>query len=307
MAVSSRERVLAAVRGELLDRPPFALWRHFYEVETKGARPLAEAMIGWARSFGFDLLKYNPRADYHVEPFGAELPVRPASLDHPTFHEMLEGLRLARAALGDLPIVMTVFTPLAICARIVGPQRLSEALRDDADRLDRALEAVADTFARFAPACLDAGADGIFYATLPIASRNATSDEQWARFGRPYDVRVLDAVAGAPLNVLHVCGDRTRVLELADYPHVAALSWNAHAAGNPTLREVRATGKAAVGGISDGALLRADAAAVEGEVARGLAETGGRGWIAAGGCTVPPTSTGEAIRAARSALERFGG
>ncbi len=303
MTVTPRERVLAATRGEVLDRPPFALWRHFYDVEGQGARELADAMIGWARAYDLDLLKYNPRARYHVEPFGGELPSRAAALDHPTFREMLDGLRLARAALGDLPILMTIFTPLAVSAYIVGRERFADELKKRADEIEAALPIIAETLGAFARACLDAGADGIFYATLPIASRDVTTDADYERFGRPYDVRVLEAVPGA-LNVLHVCGDRARVLELADYPHVAALSWNAHGAGNPSLREVRATGRAAIGGLSDRALLAADGSLAREEIARGLEATGGRGWIAAGGCTIPPDSSPRAIRAARAALER---
>jgi len=48
--MTSRERVLASVRGKPVDRPPFALWRHFYDRESSGARDLADAMIGWARA-----------------------------------------------------------------------------------------------------------------------------------------------------------------------------------------------------------------------------------------------------------------
>lgn len=301
MTMSPRERVLATLRGDVTDRPPFALWRHFLDREDRGAAELADAMVGWTRSYGFDLLKYNPRARYHVEPFGGELPTRPAPLDHPTFREMLDGLRFTRAALSDLPILMTIFTPLAVCAYLVGRERFATVLRTEPDRIAAALPLVAETFAAFATACLDAGADGIFLATLPIASRDVTSDEDYARFGRPYDVLVLEPAAGA-LNVLHVCGERTRVLELADYPHVVALSWNAHGAGNPGLAAVRATGRAVVGGLSEEALRSDDEQMVQGEIARGHAETGGRGWIAAAGCTIPPESSARAIRAARAAL-----
>ncbi len=301
MTITSRERVVATLRGEAVDRPPFALWRHFHDAEEKGARELADAMIGWARTYGFDLLKYNPRARYHAEPFDGRLPTRPAPLDHPTFREMLDGLRLVRSALSDLPILMTIFTPLAVCAYIVGRDRFRAVLDGEPDRVEAALPPIAETFAAFATACLEAGADGIFLATLPLASRDATSDREYARFGRPYDVRILEAVPSA-LNVLHVCGERTRVLELADYPHVAALSWNVHGAGNPGLAEGLATGRVVVGGLSDRALLSADDGLARAEIGRGLVETGGRGWIAAGGCTIPPESSDRAIRAAGDAL-----
>ncbi len=301
MEMTSRERVLTAVRGDEVDRPPFALWRHFYDREHSGAADLADAMVGWARTGGFDLLKYNPRAGYHVEPWDGGWPRRPAELSHPVFVEMLDGLRLARAALGDLPTVMTVFTPLAILRRIAG-DRADALAAAEGDRLEAALDAVATTFVEFARASLDAGADGIFLATTDSGSRDRVSDGDYARFGRPYDERILEAARGAPLNVLHVCGDRARVLDLADEPHVAAVSWNTHGRENPSLDRLR--GRAAVGGISDGALLDANPARVREEIREGLVQTGGRRWLAAGGCTVPPESNERAIRAARDELER---
>jgi len=264
--MTSRERVLASVRGKPVDRPPFALWRHFYDRESSGARDLADAMIGWAREYDFDLLKYNPRARYHGEPWDFGWPDRTVDLSHPTFAEMLEGLRLARAALADLPIVMTVFTPLAIVAG-QSEDAAAKALAMGPARLEAALEVVTETFARFAAACLEAGADGIFLATTSFGSRDTIGDADYSRFGRPYDVRLLEAVASAPLNILHVCGDRSRVLGLAAYPHVAAVSWNAHGAGNPPLTELH--GRIAVGGISDAALLDPDVSQVRDEVRAG--------------------------------------
>ncbi len=297
--MTSRERVLASVRGKPVDRPPFALWRHFYDRESSGARDLADAMIGWAREYDFDLLKYNPRARYHGEPWDFGWPDWTVDLSHPTFAEMLEGLRLARAALADLPIVMTVFTPLAIVA---GPSEdaAAKALAMGPARLEAALEVVTETFARFAAACLEAGADGIFLATTSFGSRDTIGDADYSRFGRPYDVRLLEAVASAPLNILHVCGDRSRVLGLAAYPHVAAVSWNAHGAGNPPLSELH--GRIAVGGISDAALLDPDVSQVRDEVRAGLAATRGKRWIVAGGCTISPESNELCIRAARDEL-----
>jgi len=114
------------------------------------------------------------------------------------------------------------------------------------------------------------------------------------------EARLLEAVASAPLNILHVCGDRSRVLGLAAYPHVAAVSWNAHGAGNPPLSELH--GRIAVGGISDAALLDPDVSQVRDEVRAGLAATRGKRWIVAGGCTISPESNELCIRAARDEL-----
>jgi len=125
------------------------------------------------------------------------------------------------------------------------------------------------------------------------------------RFARPYDLRVLNAAAGAPLNLLHICGPRARVLDLAvAYPGVAAVSWDPHLDGNPSLGAFRAAvpERAAVGGISNRALLASDPSDARADAASGLAATGGRRWIVAGGCTIPPESRPANIAAAQAAL-----
>lgn len=323
--MTSRERVFAALRAEAVDRVPFAVWRHFYSKEAAGARALAETLVAWARAHGLDLLKYNPRAHYHAEPWGTRYrydgDARPTLLQygvretrdwerlepvgprHPVFAEMLEGLRIARAAFPDVPLLMTIFTPLAVLERLGGPERVVADLRGAPEAVLHALAVVTQTFRAFATACLEAGADGIFLATTGWGSRDSIGDEDYERFGRPFDLRVLEAVRDAPLNVLHVCGEDTRVVKLADYP-VAAVSWNAHGAGNPGLGAflARVPDRAAIGGISDGAFTSADLPRVHAEVARAVGETHGESWIAAGGCTIPTDANPAAIDAARRML-----
>jgi len=319
-----RERVLAAVGGGRPDRPPFAVWRHFYPDENEGAARLAETTVAFTRRHQLDLVKHNPRAHYHAEPWGtryayrgAERPtllryavarsadwptVRRLTTREPAFAEVLEGLRAVRAALPDTPLLATIFTPLSVCERLAGHERVAEDLRGEPDALHGALEAVTATFRDLARACV-AVADGIFLATTSWARRDVLDDDEYARFGRPYDLEVLDGARGAPLNVLHVCGPGARVLELADYP-VVAISWNCQAAGNPGLDEFLRTvpERAAIGGLSDDALAAPDGERASAEARAGLAATGGRRWMAAGGCTIPTTAEAAAIDAARTAL-----
>ena len=90
---------------------------------------------------------------------------------------------------------------------------------------------------------------------MRLAREGYLTREEYARFGRPYDLRVLEAAAGAPLNVLHVCGDRVYFDAVADYP-VHAISWNSQAAGNPSFGEAAEMTRAAVmGGVDEGVTL----------------------------------------------------
>jgi len=72
--------------------------------------------------------------------------------------------------------------------------------------------------------------------------------EECRRWQRPWDLRILAAVEGAPFNLLHVCGTGIHFEEFADYP-VTALSF-ATVPGNPGLAAARArSGRAVVGGL----------------------------------------------------------
>ena len=322
--MNSRERVTLAVGGHAVDRVPFAVWRHFYPDENEGPAKLAETTIAFTKRHQLDLIKYNPRAHYHAEPWGTRYrygkdgrPVleryavrRPEdwarigrkSVREPAFQELLYGMRLVREVLRDTPLVATIFTPLGVLERLAGAERLLADLRTHTDQVVAALDAVSETFAELAAACCEY-ADGIFLATTLWARRDTLDAGEYRRFGTAYDLRVLAGARGAALNVLHVCGPRARVVELARYP-VAAVSWNPRLPGNPDLAAFLGAvpSRGAIGGFSDEAFLASTATLAKREAREGLAHTGGRRWLAAGGCTIPVESRPENIDAARDEL-----
>ncbi len=322
--MSARERVLAAVRGEAVDRPPFAVWRHFYPDENAGAARLAETTVRFTRRHRLDLVKYNPRAHYHAEPWGTAYDyagdahpalrryavrrpadwtrVEPKTVAEPAFRELLDGLRLVRRALPEVPLLATIFTPLGVLERLAGRERVRTDIRERPDLVLGALEAVTVTFAALARACREV-TDGIFLATTTWARRDDLDDGEYERFGLAFDRRVLAAAAGAPLNVLHVCGPLARVARLATEP-VAAVSWDTHGPGNPDLAAFLASvpDRAAIGGLSAAAFTAPGTTAIAAEATHALAQTGGRRWVAAGGCTIPTASRPENIDAAREVL-----
>lgn len=307
------ERVQAALRGQEVDRPPVSTWRHFYLEETS-APGLAQATLSFQQKFHWDFMKVNPRALYHGQAWGCQVEYSgqpttgPRLVDYPVkspadwvhigvlsphdgvLAEMLTALRLIKQGLqGEVPFVMTVFTPLAVAAYLAGSnENLLRHLREHPKELHGALEAIAATFARFVQGCLEAGASGLFFATTAWASYDLLTDAQYAEFGRPYDLRVLQAVSRAPFNILHVCRENNMLRALADYP-VAAFNWNARHPSNPSLKEGQAlSGKAVIGGIAERAtLLRGPVGDIVAEAQDALEQVGGRGFMLGPGCTFP--------------------
>ena len=325
--MTKKARVDAALRGEPVDRPPVSLWRHFYESEET-AQGLADAMVRWQTTYDWDWLKINPRASYHVEGWGVKLKfsgdplikpitldtpikssadwasLRPLPLDSGPLAEQLEAVQRIREGLGDEVYALeTLFTPLSIAADLVGgEQEMLDQLRADPQAVHGALEIITETFRDFARRVLAAGASGLFFATTAWASYEMLDDEQYAEFGRPYDLRVLDAAQSAPFNLLHVCKNNSMVLRLADYP-VHAINWAIGGRGNPGLADVQAqTSACVVGGIRNDTLQSGTPDAVAAEARAALAETGGRRFILGPECSIAVDSPDANVSAARVAV-----
>jgi uroporphyrinogen decarboxylase len=326
--MTSRERVRAALAGRDVDRPPVSFWGHCYHRESSAA-DLVEATLEAWRRHRWDWVKLNPRRHYHAEPWGVryrypgvpdakprleERPVRapgdwvrvtPRPPDAGALGEQLEAVRALRRALpADVPLIETVFTPLAVLREMVEtPQELRAQLDSHPDLVRGALEAVTATFAPFVREVIRAGADGIYLATVDWASADLLTPQLYREWSRPFDLRVLAAAAEAPFNVLHVCGSRNLLFELGDYP-VSAFSWAATDPTNPSLADGLARlGGAVMGGISHhGALLTGDAAAVRAEYDAALRATGGRRWLVAPGCTIRPVTPVTNLTAVRDAV-----
>lgn len=334
--LSKRERLERTVAGRPVDRLPVALWRHFFkqEVTRKG---LVDAMAEWQQTYDWDFLKINPRACYHVQDWGNQYEfsesehikptlVRncvhdPDDFQHldrlsvegsegrkaPVLAEHLGAVADLRKALGpDVPMLMTVFTPMSIAAELAGgPQDLAHLIEQDTGMVHAGLRTITDTFADFAAACIDAGADGLFLATTHVGTLTNFTLEQYEEFGRPYDLELIDAAGAAPLNLLHVCKSKALVRELADYP-VAMLNWDTADETNPDLAEMvpLADGKALVGGLSRELFSDAGAAdALLEELRRARRAMGERPFVVGSTCTIDTTADPDVVRALREAVE----
>lgn len=324
--MTPKTRIRKLLSGESVDPPAMSLWRHFYHRENS-AKDLARAMVDWQRKWSWDFVKVNPRASYHVEGWGAKftasteelkkpiqtvvpvhepddlLGLKPLSPKEGALGEQLAALRLIREALGkDIFVVETIFTPLSIVADLCeSDEAFGKLLRNEKKGMKLALEVVTETFKKFARACLDAGADGLFFATTEWGTKMNITDVKYREVGRPYDLEVLEGVKGAEFNILHVCKAENLLPLLKDYP-VQALSWDPTEHTNPDLEEVRSkTDKVLIGGLDyRKTLLGPSQEEVQNQAEAALSATAGKGFILAAGCTIYPETPEENIRAAEA-------
>jgi uroporphyrinogen decarboxylase len=339
--LSKRERVEAALKGESLDRVPVSAWRHFLADEGS-PETLAQVTLGHYHEFDWDWVKINPRATYYAEAWGNQYDfgdydsVIPRLIDGPlktsadlekikplnptagVFAEHLELTRLVKAGIGDTHFLQTVFSPITVLsflaahptthsisafaeAQYGGVRRL---LRENPAGAHEALKIIAETLGKYAAASVDAGASGIFFAIVKLAREGVLTEEEFIEFGKPYDLQVLQAVQGAPFNLLHICGPYAYFNDVTDYP-VDVLNWATVGQHNPTVGEaIRRTDKAVMGGVDElGSLQIGTPDQVIAEALEAIRATGGRHFLLTPGCGTNedvPTENLHALRRAAS-------
>lgn len=332
--MNKKERVDAALRDEPVDRVPASMWGHDFEREWS-AQSLAEAMVENFTRYDWDYMKVNPRACYHIEgwkvkvrpsgekyrpPVIEDTPIksssdwkrlRPLEPDQGALGEQLKALQLINHSVGyDAYFVQTIFCPLGVAKYLVGnnAEPVLQTIREDRSALHAALRVITETFATFAQACMEYGASGIFYATNGWASQNLLTQDQYREFGEQYDLEFLDAIKKrAKFNILHNCGSHIYFDQLAAYP-VQAINWAVHDEGNPSLLDgKKRSGKAVMGGVSQKSVLKnGSPEQVRDEVAQALEETGGRHFLLAPGCSIPPETPASNLEAVRTAIANKG-
>ena len=186
----------------------------------------------------------------------------------------------------DCSTMPTVFSPLSLARKLSG-DRLNYDLKENPQAVTDALEAITETILAFAEACFREGTEGFFYS-IQAASTDFHTEEEYRRFGEPYDRRILEAVqARSKLTILHAHGDHLMFDRLATLP-AHAWNWDDRRAG-PSLREAAARVPGAVmGGLDQWATLRDGSAEdAQAQVRDAIEQTGGLGLIVGGGCVLP--------------------
>jgi len=322
------ERVEAALAMKVADRPPVGAWGHTYREEWSSA-DLAAVTVERARRFGWDFVKFQPRASCFAEAFGSvykpaghrlkgpvlvstavpdleswrkvEL-VNPKALD-----DQVESIGLVAGELGPgVPVIQTVFSPLTVAGYLVGKSksRVVRELRKSPALVRPALDRIADALVDFSKRSVEAGAAGVFYAISGYASKDAMPEALYRELVLPYDVGVLERLPReAWFNAVHLCGSNLNFGLARDLP-AQVISWSVHNQGNPSLAEGRTiSGKPVMGGLGQRAsLLYGTPAEVEAEARGAIAETGGRGLLVAPGCSVPPRARDTNLAAMVSAV-----
>ena len=321
---SHRDRIEACLLGQVLDRPPAALWRHF-PVDDQSVQGLVGAALAFQRTFDFDLVKVSPSSSYCLKDWGVEDEWRGASegtrdytrrvihnpddwsrlpvLDPKRGHlgEILECLPLLVKELGSgTPVIATIFNPLSQAKNLVGGDALLVHMRRYPDSLHAGLEIILESTRRFIEAAASTGIAGIFFA-VQHAQYSLLSEGEFEAFGRFYDLQLLELAQSMWLRLLHLHGVEVMFDLIADYP-VNVLNWHDRET-SPSLSQAKGRFPGAVcGGVSRQTLVTGTPEQVRSEALEAIQATASERLIVGTGCVTPITAPYGNILAVRQSV-----
>jgi uroporphyrinogen decarboxylase len=316
----------ACIAGKPVDRPPVALWRHF-PVDDQAPGTLAAATLEWQSRYDWDLVKVTPASSFCLKDWGVDdtwegsaegtrrynkrivatpedwTRLQALAPDSPHLASQLKCLSLLRAELGpDIPLIQTIFAPLAQAKNLVGGEALIAHLRQNPDLVKRGLSVIAETTRSFIEAARKTGVDGVFYA-VQHAQAQLLTEEEFTEFGIAYDLPVLESASPLWLNMLHIHGENIYFDLVADYP-VQVINWHDRDTA-PSLADARSrTSSTLCGGLRRETMVYGTAEDISREAENALEQTGGGKFVLGTGCVVEIIAPHGNLIAARKAVER---
>ena len=271
-SMTPRERIDRVLKGEDPDRQPFSFWYHFGLEKLPGDRH-AKATLAFHRKFRTDLVKVMSDFPYPKPP-GAWYELKE---EKNPFPEQIRALELIRDGLaGKAHFIETVFNPWNVAEKLSSPA-----------------EVIATSEANHARRAIAAGASGVFVA-IANAQEGVLSRQDYARFSEPFDKMVFEAVAGAPLNTMHLHDDKVYLdLFYKGWP-AGVFHYSTHGTGVSIAEARRNFSGVILGGLDHVNLLSLSEDRIESQW-RSARRAAGPKFILAPGCSAPNESTDEEL------------
>ncbi len=324
--ITHRERIEKCLNGDKDLLTPVALWRHF-PVDDQTPDGLAQAVLEFQKACDFDLVKVTPASSFCIKDWGVadewqgnpegtrqyvkkaihspedwlKLPILDPHKGY--LGDQLRCIELICKELGEsVPVLQTIFSPLAQAKNLVGGETLLVHLRQYPDAVAQGLKTIAESTCRFIEAANKTGVAGYFYA-VQHANYQLLSEDEYALFGRKLDHGILKITSVKWLNMLHLHGNNVMFNLFTNYP-VQIINWHDRET-YPTLQE----GKELFAGVVCGGLQRSRTMElgtpeqVRAEAQEAIDSTGNGRFVLGTGCvlqtTTPRANIMAAIRAAR--------
>jgi uroporphyrinogen decarboxylase len=325
--VSKRERLEKTIAGELVDRVPVALWRH-WPGDDQRAADLARVHLSFQQQYDWDLLVVVPSVYFMVTAYGLQdiwrgassgkreisktpitrslhwTEIRPLEPSIGDMGKQLQCLQLMGDALDQQPVLQMIHSPLTQALYLAGKDTLLRSLRTQPERLRSGLNRLTETTLRFVDALHhQTYIDGIFYV-IDAATFSLLSEAEYSEFGIPFDLKIIDALPTSWwMNMIQLNGIAPMVHLFTNFK-VQALNWSDREA-RPSLERVQHDFSGAFcGGLGEESHLHLGTPTTVRDAARdAMSVMGRRRFILGCGSTVPVTAPLSNLRAAREVVE----
>ncbi len=308
--MNAKERVMAVVEGRVPDHIPSGFWLHFPAGYESG-EAAKKIHLDFFKRTGTDICKVmnenmlpqdfsiHVAADWdHVKAFDRKSKYIQNQID------LVK--RVADEMAGEAVVLATIHGTAASLSHVLGGPTLYDRdkllqvnhLRENPSGMRSAIEAVTEILCYLTEKCIQAGADGIYYAALG-GEKYGYSREEFDQYIKPSDLAILNVAQNRPcFNILHICKDNIDLSKYVDYPG-EVVNWGVYSE-NLSLEEGRKLfrGRVILGGLDDraGVLVDGTREEIEREVQQVIAGFGKEGFILGADCTLPPDLSYERIR-----------
>lgn len=273
------ERIQAVLDGRPADRPPFIAWGPHLNLEDKNPGDFTKAVIAYEDQHDFDILKVMQNGLYFAEDYGQVIDEPKNSEDagfkktriaainslddmrklvkkdvhKGAFGREMESIRILCEYYRDkVPVLPTVFGPYRMFCHMCGYYSLPdmnknfiggtmmEFIKAHEEEYLQMIEVLTDQIIDLMNGFLDQGAAGFFFCPGGTYPMDPSTDEEYLKYIRPYDQKVLEAVYDRSFfTMLHICGMELQHMDyMLDLP-AHAINWEDQSPFNPSIEQVR--------------------------------------------------------------------
>lgn len=216
--MQKRERLEKTLAGETTDRLPIAIWRHFPGDDQRSA-DFAQSIVDYQNLYDWDYIQIIPSANYMVTGYGTQdvwqgtidgtrsinrhliqrsldwTELRTQDALRGEMGKQLECIRLLGNAFpnGQVPIILTIYSPLAQATRLSGEDLLIRNIRTHPDRLRSGLNILTESTLRLIEALRRVHIDGICYV-IEHANYSIMTEAEYQEFGGVFDYKILESL-----------------------------------------------------------------------------------------------------------------
>ena len=286
-SLTSKERVDLALKGGDVDRPPFSFWHHF---GLTSPEEHATATLAFHDAYRTDIVKVMSDFPY-PKPKGKWYELKP---EPNPFPQQIRALELIRDGLGGKAyFIETLFNPWNVAEKLSSKEEVLRLKSENPKALLNALDVITESEIAHARRAFAAGASGVL---LSVANANKAemSSEDYVRFSQPFDRRILQGLAGARLNILHLHVEPAYLGLFEGFP-APILNYSTHVSGIPIAEVRKRYPMVIAGGIDEVNYRKLTPADLQAQW-KSAAQSAGPKFILTPGCSVPNDSAKDELQ-----------